>query len=184
MTDDVERRAIGAIFDAAPDPLILCYFVSIRLQSVVGFAAAQWPTASWPERSCLGSAPGLFFIGHFFFEVPPTSCWAARRAALDARIMISWGIVSAASSFCRYRRQAPVERMDLLHPRLLLGACEAGFSRHHSIRRSGSPVHRARATGPVHTAIRPEHQGRRFPGLLLNLSGLGLQGWQWLFVLE
>jgi len=68
-----------------------------------------------------GWGAGIFFLGYFLFEVPSNLVLervGARRWI--ARIMVTWGLVSAAMMFVR----GP---WSFLTVRFLLGVAEAGF---------------------------------------------------------
>jgi len=68
-----------------------------------------------------GSAPGLFFLGYFLFEVPSNLILARVGARIwIARIMIVWGFVSMATMFV-------TDASSFYAMRVLLGLAEAGF---------------------------------------------------------
>ena len=76
--------------------LMLCYIVSYLDRVNVGFAKLQMQGYLGISNTVYGFGAGLFFVGYFFFEVPSNLILykvGARRWI--ARIMISWGIVSA-----------------------------------------------------------------------------------------
>src|SRR5688500_20334580 len=73
------------------------------------------------SETTYGLGAGIFFIGYFLFEVPSNLILhrvGARRWI--ARIMISWGIVSAATAFITGPTSFYIVRF-------LLGVAEAGF---------------------------------------------------------
>lgn len=190
MTDDVEKRAIGKIMRRLIPFLILCYFVAYLDRVNVGFAKLHMNSALGLSEAAYGLGAGLFFIGYFFFEVPSNILlerFGARRWI--ARIMISWGIVSAAFAFIPSMSVASGLSSEWIFYflRLLLGACEAGFFPGiiFYLTLWFPSVYRARVISlfmlaiPISSII-----GSPISGLLLNLSGFGLQGWQWLFVCE
>jgi MFS family permease len=132
--------------------------------------------------SAYGFGAGVFFFGYTAFEVP-SNLWLYRVGARRwiARIAIAWGLVSAATMFV----QGPWSFYAL---RLLLGLAEAGFF-------PGViyyltqwiPAHeRARTIASFMTApLLAGMIGGPVSGALLSLDGSwGLQGWQWLFLLE
>src|SRR5712675_2527807 len=72
---------------------LICYIDRVN----VGFAALQMNKAVGIDPKTYGLGAGIFFIGYFIFEVP--SNLALQRFGARtwiARIMITWGIVSAA----------------------------------------------------------------------------------------
>jgi ACS family tartrate transporter-like MFS transporter len=106
-----------------------------------------------------------------------------------ARIMISWGIVSAAFAFIPSIAGATGTSNEVVFYtlRLLLGACEAGFFPGiiFYLTLWFPAVYRARVVSffmlaiPISSIV-----GSPISGMLLNLTGWGLEGWQWLFILE
>src|SRR6202022_3385712 len=89
----------------------------------------QNPGASLGE-AVFGPGAGFFFIGFFLFEVP-SNIFLERVGARVwiARIMITWGIVSAAFAFIpSISAVTGIPTTGAFYSlRLLLGACEAGF---------------------------------------------------------
>ena len=147
----------------------------MQLQEVLGVDASVF-------GSVYGIGAGLFFIGYFLFEIPSNLLLQRIGARIwIARIMIVWGIVSALMMFI-----TNVTGFYLI--RFLLGIAEAGFY-------PGMILYltywypdklRARtialfATGTVVAGI----VGSPLSGAILELHGFkGLEGWQWLFLLE
>src|ERR1700693_6039498 len=96
---------------------LLCYIDRVN----VGFAALQMNKAVGIDPKTFGLGAGIFFVGYFIFEVP--SNLALERFGARtwiARIMLSWGIVSAACALIG----GPISFLVL---RFLLGVAEAGF---------------------------------------------------------
>jgi MFS family permease len=190
MTDTVEKRAIGKIMRRLIPFLVLCYFVAYLDRVNVGFAKLHMNTSLGLSEAAFGLGAGLFFIGYFFFEVPSNILlerFGARRWI--ARIMISWGIVSAAFAFIPSMSAASGVSSEWIFYflRLLLGACEAGFFPGiiFYLTLWFPSVYRARVISLFMLAIPISSiVGSPISGLLLNLSGMGLQSWQWLFVCE
>src|SRR6202161_3754714 len=98
--DDVEKRVIGKVMRRLIPFLILCYFVAYLDRVNVSFAKLHMNQALGFSEAAFGLGSGLFFIGYFLFEVP-SNIFLERVGARVwvARIMISWGIVSAAFAF-------------------------------------------------------------------------------------
>ena len=87
----------------------------------VSFAKLTMNAAIGIDDATYAFGAGIFFIGYFLFEVPSNLILervGARRWI--ARIMITWGLVSAATAFIT---GAPAS----WHMRFLLGVAEAGF---------------------------------------------------------
>ena len=103
-------------------PFLFVLYVVAWLDRVnVGFAALQMNSDLGFSSAAFGFGSGVFFLGYCLFEVPSNLILhrvGARRWI--ARIMISWGVISAAMMFVR-----TVPTFYLL--RFLLGAAEAGF---------------------------------------------------------
>ncbi len=129
-----------------------------------------------------GLGAGMFFIGYFIFEVPSNLIMervGARKWI--ARIMFTWGLVSAAMMFVR-------TPLSLYVLRFLLGLAEAGFYPGMLLYLTYWVPANARARVMARflalSAILGLFGGP-LGGLLLKMNGVGgLTGWQWLFLLE
>ena len=188
--EDLEKRVIGKVMRRLIPFLILCYFVAYLDRVNVGFAKLHMNQALGLSEAAFGLGAGLFFIGYFLFEVP-SNLFLERVGARVwiARIMITWGIVSAAFAFIPAISGATgISNEGIFYSlRLLLGACEAGFFPGiiFYLTLWFPAVYRARVISlfmlaiPISSII-----GSPISGLLLGVTGLGLDGWQWLFVLE
>jgi MFS transporter, ACS family, tartrate transporter len=162
--------------------LFLLYVVAYLDRINVGFAALQMKTALGISDAVYGFGAGVFFLGYVTFEIPSNLIMervGARRWI--ARIMITWGLISSCMMFVR----SPLSFYAL---RFLLGVAEAGFFPGIILYLTYWFPNSARAravagfmmAGPISAVI-----GAPLSGLLLDLHGWhGLQGWQWLFVLE
>jgi ACS family tartrate transporter-like MFS transporter len=188
--EDVERRAIGKVMWRLIPFLILCYFVAYLDRVNVSFAKLHMNQALGFSEAAFGLGAGLFFIAYFLFEVP-SNIFLERVGARVwiARIMISWGIVSAAFAFIPSISAATGFSNETVFYtlRLLLGACEAGFFPGiiFYLTLWFPAVYRARVVSYFMLAIPISSiVGAPISGMLLNLTGWGLEGWQWLFVLE
>lgn len=101
--------------------MALLYFISFLDRVNVGFAALTMNKDIGLSASAYGFGAGIFFIGYFLFEVPSNLIMKKVGARIwIARIMISWGILSAATAFVT----GPVSFWIV---RFLLGIAEAGF---------------------------------------------------------
>jgi MFS family permease len=101
--------------------LFLCYIAAYLDRVNVGFAKLQMLAELQFSEAVYGLGAGIFFIGYFIFEVPSNVLMhevGARKWI--ARIMISWGIVSALTMLVR----TPVAFYAM---RFILGIVEAGF---------------------------------------------------------
>ena len=157
---------------------LICYIDRVN----VGFAALQMNKAVGIDPKTYGLGAGIFFLGYFILEVP--SNLALERFGARtwiARIMITWGIVSAAFALIG----GPISFLVL---RFLLGAAEAGFFPGVILFITyWYPAHyRAIIVGIFMVAI-PEAGlvGSPVSGAILYMDGmLGLGGWQWIFIIE
>src|SRR5450432_1296050 len=127
---DIEKRVIGKVMWRLIPFLIVCYFVAYLDRVNVGFAKLHMNQALGLSEAAFGLGAGLFFVGYFLFEVP-SNIFLERVGARIwiARIMITWGIVSAAFAFIPSISAATgIPTTGVFYSlRLLLGACEAGF---------------------------------------------------------
>jgi ACS family tartrate transporter-like MFS transporter len=162
--------------------LFLLYVVSYLDRINVGFAALQMNAALGFSNVTYSLGAGIFFLSYTLLEIPSNVILArvgARRWI--ARIMISWGLVSAGMMFVRSAAAFYVLRFAL-------GAAEAGFFPGiiYCLTRWFPTRDRARAIAGFMTAVVVAGIiGGPVSGTLLSLDGVGgLAGWQWLFVVE
>ena len=189
--DAVEIRTIAKVSRRLVPFLIICYFVAYLDRVNVGFAALTMNQDLDLSQTAFGFGAGIFFIAYFIFEVPSNLLlerFGARKWI--ARIMLSWGILSGTMAFipaiARATGLGNENSFYLL--RVLLGVAEAGFFPGiiFYLTLWFPAEYRARIVGyfmaaiPLSTVI-----GAPISGVLLYLhGGLGLAGWQWLFIIE
>ncbi len=163
-------------------PLVfLLYIVAYLDRANVGFAKLRMASDLHFSDAVFGLGIGIFFIGYLLLEIPGALLverWSARK--WFARILISWGFISAATAFVETPMQFNVARF-------FLGVAEAGFF-------PGIIVYfthwftaqdRTRALSGLVIAIPFSLAlGAPVSGLLLDVDWLGLAGWKWLFILE
>lgn len=162
--------------------LFLLYVVSYLDRINVGFAALQMNAALGFSSVTYSLGAGIFFLGYTLLEIPSNVILARVGARLwIARIMITWGLVSAGMMFVRTPFSFYVLRFSL-------GAAEAGFFPGiiYCLTKWFPRRERARAIAGFMTAVVIAGViGGPISGALLSLDGaLGLAGWQWLFVVE
>jgi ACS family tartrate transporter-like MFS transporter len=162
--------------------LFLLYIVAYLDRVNVGFAALQMNADLGFSPAVYGFGAGIFFLSYTLFEIPSNLLLLRFGARVwIARIMISWGLVSAAMMFVT----GPLSFYAL---RLLLGLGEAGFFPGIILYLTYwfPAAERARATAYFMTAVALSGViGGPISGALLTFHGLlGLAGWQWLFLLE
>src|SRR5689334_2995610 len=162
--------------------LLLAYLICYIDRVNVGFASLQMNKAVGIDPKTYGLGAGIFFIGYFILEVP--SNLALQRFGARtwiARIMISWGVVSAACALI-------AGPMSFLSLRFLLGVAEAGFFPGVILYITyWFPAHyRAVIVGVFMVAIPVAGLiGSPISGAILYLDGaFGLGGWQWIFIIE
>jgi ACS family tartrate transporter-like MFS transporter len=187
----VEIRTIAKVSTRLVPFLIVSYFVAYLDRVNVGFAALTMNQDLGLSLTAFGFGAGIFFIAYFIFEVPSNLLlerFGARRWI--ARIMLSWGILSGMMAFIPAigRATGLGNEYGFYLVRVLLGVAEAGFFPGiiFYLTLWFPAEYRARIVGyfmaaiPLSTVI-----GAPISGALLYLhGGLGLAGWQWLFIIE
>jgi MFS family permease len=160
--------------------LTIAYLFNYLDRTSLGFAALTMNQQLGLSSAQFGLAAGIFFVGYCLFEIPSNLLlyrFGARRWL--ARIMISWGLVSAAMVFV-------VGPNSFYALRLLLGIAEAGFFPGVTFFLAAwFPVQfRTRMLAwfligiPLSSLV-----GGPICGGLLQMEGIwGLSGWQWLFL--
>lgn len=163
--------------------LFIAYFFSFLDRVNIGYAKLQMQDAIGFTDSQYALAAGIFFIGYAFFEIPSNILMdkiGARKTL--ARIMILWGLASAATMFVSTAQQ-------LYFLRLMLGIFEAGFFPGVILYLSfWFPSYmRGRVTSILILAtLTAPIIGGPISGLIMtHMNGFhGLGGWQWMFLLE
>lgn len=163
--------------------LMLCYLVAYLDRVNVGFAKLQMTSDLQLSDAVYGLGAGIFFVGYFIFEVPSNLILHRVGARVwIARIMITWGIVSALTMFVT----TPAMFYAM---RFLLGVAEAGFFPGIILYLTYwyPSYRRGRMTTWFMTAIALSGVvGGPISGFILDRfhNVNGWQGWQWLFLLE
>jgi MFS family permease len=163
--------------------LFLCYILAYLERVNVGFAKLQMLKDLSLSDAAFATGAGIFFIGYFFFEVPSNVLLKRLGARLwIARIMVTWGLISACMMFVR-------GQWSFYAMRFILGLAEAGFfpgvifyltlwypSRLRSTRTAWF-VAAIAASGVI---------GNPISGWVMDSLGgaMGLAGWQWLFIVQ
>ncbi len=180
---DFEMRTYRKVAWRILPLLVVCYLLAYLDRVNVGFAKLQMQTDLGLTETVYGLGAGIFFLGYFLFEVPSNVILHQVGARVwIARIMVTWGLVSAAMMFVTTPEMFYVMRF-------FLGVAEAGFF-------PGIILYltywypagrRARITAIFMTAVALSGLiGSPISGWIVqNLSGAyGLAGWQWLFLCE
>ena len=181
-TTGVERMAVRLAAWRIIPVLVLCYFIAYLDRVNLSFAALQMNKALGLNAATYGLGAGLFFLTYCVCEIP-SNLLLYRFGATRwiARIMVSLGICAGAMAFIE-------GKTGFYAVRLLLGVAEAGFYPGvlFLITLWFPAAHRARMLGIFIAAIPVSgFIGAPLSGLLLSLNGhAGLQGWQWLYLIE
>lgn len=182
MENALEKRTLRRITWRIVPFIMLLYFVAYIDRVNIGFAAMSMKGDLGFSASVLGFGAGIFFWGYFMFEVPSNIALHKVGARLwIARVMLTWGLISAAMAFVKGPTSFYIVRF-------LLGAAEAGFfpgiilylTYWFPARNRAGVTALFMAAAPISTAL-----GSPLSAALLEMRGvLGLAGWQWMFLLE
>ena len=182
MDDDLAPATMTRVFWRIVPLILIAYLFAYMDRVNISFAALTMNADLKFSATIYGLGGGLFFLGYALFEVPSNLLlvrFGARRWI--ARIMITWGLLSAAMIFVR----TPLEFYGL---RFLLGVAEAGFypgviyyfSQWFPTAWRGRAVSRFYVATPLASVVMGA-----LSGPLLGLAGVAhLRGWQWLFLGE
>ncbi|HEU0203029.1 MAG TPA: MFS transporter [Burkholderiaceae bacterium] len=163
--------------------LFLCYVLAFLDRINIGFAQLQMKQDLAFSDVIYGLGAGIFFIGYLLFEVPSNLMLqkvGARKTIL--RIMVGWGLVSAATMFVTTPTQFYIARF-------LLGVFEAGFfpgiilylTYWYPSSRRGRII----ALFMTATAVAGLVGGPLSGWIMKDMAGVnGWAGWQWMFLLE
>ena len=177
-----DDRAFRKVFRRIIWFLFILLVVSFMDRINIAFAALTMNKDLGLNAAAYGMSLTVFYIAYTLFEIPSNLILAKVGARLwMARIMITWGLASAATMFA-------VGMWSLYGIRALVGIAEAGFL-------PGILLYltywfprtcRARANAlfimgiPATIAI-----ASTLSGVILQMQGIfGLAGWRWLFLLE
>ncbi|HEL3808931.1 TPA: MFS transporter [Stenotrophomonas maltophilia] len=179
----IAARAYAKVFWRLVPFLMLCYVIAYLDRVNVGFAKLQMSQDLGFSEAVFGLGAGVFFLGYFLFEVPSNLLLQRVGARLwIARIMVTWGILSAMFMFV----ETPTGFYIL---RFLLGVAEAGFypgvilylTYWYPAQRRARIIALFMSAIPVAGIF-----GNPLSGWIMEaFQGVhGLQGWQWMFVIE
>jgi MFS transporter, ACS family, tartrate transporter len=179
---ELERSTMARVTWRLLPFLLLLYIISWLDRVNVGFAKLQMNSDLGMSDTAYGFGAGIFFLAYAACEIPSNLLlvrFGARRWI--ARIMITWGFISAGMMFVQ-------GEMSFYIMRLALGAAEAGFLPGivYYLSQWFPRPQRAKAVSwfmigiPLSIVF-----GGPLSGWLLGFEGrLGLHGWQWMFLLE
>lgn len=183
----VEAVDSAAVFRKIALRLIPVLFIAYTFTYLdrinVGYAKLQMQQQLGLSDAAYGLGAGIFFLGYVLFEVPSNLLlerWGARLTFL--RILVLWGLVSAATMFVMTPTQFYIGRFAL-------GVFEAGFFPGAILyltywfpeERRGTATSQFAFASPVAAAIAGPVSGT----IMANMDGIaGWHGWQWMFLLE
>jgi ACS family tartrate transporter-like MFS transporter len=178
----MERKVMAKISRRLLPLIIVSYFVAYINRTNIGIAALTMNRDLGLSATVFGWGSGIFFLGYFLFDVPSNLMLDRIGARIwISRIMLSWGLVSAATAFAA----GPTSFVVL---RFLLGTAEAGFFPGIILYFTYwyPASYRARVialfyiAAPLANAV-----SAAASGAILKLDGLfGLAGWKWIFIIE
>lgn len=179
---DIEKTTIRKVAKRLLPFIFFLYIVCLIDRVNLSFAALTMNRDLGLNAYVYGLGASIFFIGYFVFEVPSNLLLDKVGARLwITRIMVSWGLASAAMALVQ-------GEISFLIVRFLLGFCEAGFFPGMILYLTFwfPAAYRARVIAAFMLAIPVTGViGGPMATSLLELNGwLGLAGWQWMFLCE
>ncbi len=185
LADDTHPDLQGAIRLATRRLLpflLLMYVMAFLDRANIGFAKTQFQADVGISDAAYAFGAGVFFIGYALIEVPSNLIMQKVGARIwMCRIMVTWGLISAAMAFAKGETSFYVLRF-------MLGVAEAGFfpgvilylTYWFPQRTRGKALGLFYFGAPIAFIF-----GSPLSGLLLELNGRhGLVGWQWMFLVE
>lgn len=178
----IERATLRAVTRRLLPFLFGIYIFNVIDRTNIAMAALQMNRELAFTPAVFGVGAGIFFLGYSLLEVPSNMILArtgARRWI--ARIMITWGLIAAATILVHSANQ-------FYALRFLLGAAEAGFFPGiiFYLAQWFPSAERATATSRFMIAVPLAATiGGPLGAALLSLDGVWhLSGWQWLLLVE
>ncbi|NMY39562.1 MULTISPECIES: MFS transporter [unclassified Pseudomonas] len=181
MSNPALKQALSKIRWRILPFVALMFAMAIIDRSNIGFAKHAFQADTGLSNAAFALGAGIFFIGYAVFEVPSNLMLHKIGARVWlSRIMVTWGLVSAAMMFAH-------DETSFYILRFLLGVAEAGLS-------PGVVLYltywfpqnqRGSAYGIYYFGVPLSLMiGGPVSGWLLESSQFGLTGWQWMFVTE
>jgi sugar phosphate permease len=100
--------------------LFVCYVLAYLDRVNIGFAKLQMLSSLQMSETAYGIGAGIFFIGYFLFEVPSNLLLHRLGARVwIARIMVTWGVLSALTMFVTMMRAIQTRAPSLCNSKLL-----------------------------------------------------------------
>jgi len=182
-TQEASDKVYAKIFWRLLPFLVICFVMANIDRTNIAFAKLQFQATLGFSEAIYGIGASAFAFGYLLFEIP-SNMWLKRvgiRATL-LRIMLAWGFFCALLAFMQ-------TASHFYTLRFLLGVAEAGFfpGVMYYLSKWVPESRRAQALaiftgsmGIAGTIAGP------LAGLIMSAmhNRLGLEGWQWLFILE
>ena len=182
MDNAIERSTMRKVYWRLLPLTMVMYFLCYIDRINVSFAALTMNKDIGLDAWTYGLSSSAFYLGYVLCEVPSNLIMDKVGARLWlARIMITWGLASAATA-------AVVGPTSFLIVRFLLGVGEAGlfpgiillFTYWFPDSYRGRIIGAFTLALPVSVAL-----GAPISTAILGLDGmLGVKGWQWIYILE
>lgn len=162
--------------------LIAAYVMAFLDRTNIGMAKDRLEIDVGISATAYGIGAGLFFLTYALSEIPSNLIMHKVGARFwITRIMITWGLISAAMAFVQ-------GEWSFYALRMLLGIAEAGLfpGVMYFLTQWFVVKDRARANGFFLLGVSIANiVGAPLGGLLLTMDGIGgLHGWQWMFIIE
>ncbi|MBP3364159.1 MAG: MFS transporter [Pseudomonas sp.] len=181
MTNPALQQALSKIRWRILPFVALMFAMAIIDRSNIGFAKHALQADTGLSNAAFALGAGIFFVGYAVFEVPSNLMLHKIGARIWlSRIMVTWGLVSAAMMLAH-------DETSFYILRFLLGVAEAGLS-------PGVVLYltywfpqnqRGSAYGIYYFGVPVSLMvGGPVSGWLLESAQFGLTGWQWMFVTE
>jgi MFS transporter, ACS family, tartrate transporter len=181
-TQPIESRTIAKVSWRLLPLVALAYCIAYVDRSNISFASLTMNKDLGFTAYIYGWGAGIFFFGYFLFEIPSNLILEKIGARIwIARIMITWGIISALTALV-------TGATSFLIIRFLLGAAEAGFfpgmilylTYWFPAQYRGRVISTLFIAQPVANAV-----ASIASAAILGMDGmLGIKGWQWIFIIE
>ena len=178
--DDIQRSAIRKTAWRFVPLLTIAYLFNYLDRTCLGFAALTMNKDIGLDPEQFGFGAGIFFLAYSLCEMPSNMAMYKFGARIwISRIMITWGLASAATALV-------TGPYSFYAARFLLGVAEAGFfpGITYFLAAWFPAIVRARMLAwflvgiPLSSVV-----GGPICGYLLTFNGaLGLAGWKWLFL--
>ena len=180
--DDKEQAVLKRVSNRYLWFLMICLMINFVDRTNIGFAALTMNKALGLTATTFGLAGTALSVAYLLCEIP-SNLILERVGARKwlARIMITWGIASAATMFA-------TGPWSLAGLRMLVGIAEAGFAPGLVLYMTYWYPQYRRASAQTMFMLGQPLAGMfsaTLGGFILALNGnWGLAGWQWLFLLE